>query len=113
MLLTLIAPASPLSVVTRMRTASIFSAYGLVACTAACARRSLVAATTCMALVIFCVFLMLSIRRTMSLYAGNYFEAFFRGGGLGFFPSPLGGRSAAGRVGGAEPAGGAGSGTSL
>src|SRR6266436_4696821 len=135
MLLTLTAPASPLSVVTRIITArvpsrrtrkgclysvarspavwstsSIFSEYGLVAWTAACARRSLVAATTCIALVIFCVFLMLSIRRTMSRYAGNYLVAFFRGA-LGF-ASPLVGRSAAGRVGGLTLAAGAGSGTS-
>src|ERR1700716_1896966 len=108
MLLTLMAPHRPLSVVTRIitarlpsrrtrngclysvarspavcRTSSIFSAYGRVSCTAAWALRSLVAATTCMALVIFCVFLMLSIRRTMSLYAGNYFDAFFLGAALG------------------------------
>jgi hypothetical protein len=31
-----------------------------------------VAATTCIALVIFCVFLIESMRRTMSLKAGNY-----------------------------------------
>src|SRR5438067_5660690 len=98
MLLTLMAPHRPLSVVTRIITARlpsrltrngclysvarsltvwstsiILSAYGRVACTAACARRSRVAATTCIALVIFCVFLIESIRRTMSLYAGNYY----------------------------------------
>src|SRR5579859_7048429 len=101
MLLTLIAPHSPLSVVTRTITArfpsrrtrngwrysvarsptvcstsTILSAYGRVAFTAACARRSRVAATTCIALVIFCVFLIESMRRTMSLNAGNY-VAFF------------------------------------
>src|SRR6266550_6626779 len=96
MLLTLIAPQRPRSVVTRIitarlpsrrtrngclysvarsptvcRTSIILSAYGRVACTAACARRSRVAATTCIALVIFCVFLIESMRRTMSLNAGN------------------------------------------
>src|SRR2546430_15872616 len=95
MLLTLMAPQRPLSVVISTitarlpsrrirngwrysvarsvvvcRTSTIFSAYGRAACTACCARRSLVAATTCIALVIFCVFLMESMRRTMSLYAG-------------------------------------------
>ena len=51
-------------------TSVIFSAYGRAACTAPCARRSRVAATTCIALVIFWVFLIESIRRTMSRYAG-------------------------------------------
>src|SRR4029077_16343214 len=134
MLLTLTAPASPFAVVIRIitarvtsrrtrkgclysvarspavcRTSSIFSEYGRVAWTAACARRSLVAATTCMALVIFCVFLMLSIRRTMSRYAGNYLLAFFRGEDLGFgsaSPSPFCGEGSGEGL-------GAGSGTSL
>src|SRR5712664_3601473 len=138
MLLTLSAPVRPLSVVTRIitarvpsrltrngclysvarspavcRTSSIFSAYGRVACTAACARRSLVAATTCIALVIFCVFLMLSIRRTMSLYAGIPYLAFFRAGALGFgggSPSPFRGD---GSGEGLELTAGAESGTSL
>src|SRR6266571_148483 len=95
MLLTLIAPQRPRSVVTRIitarlpsrrtrngclysvarsptvcRTSIILSAYGRVACTAACALRRRVAATTCIALVIFCVFLIESMRRTMSLYEG-------------------------------------------
>src|SRR5438874_7996743 len=108
MLLTLMAPHRPLSVVTRIITARlpsrltrngclysvarsltvwstsiILSAYGRVACTAACARRSRVAATTCIALVIFCVFLIESIRRTMSRYAGNCYCFFFLAGGLG------------------------------
>src|SRR3984893_17014628 len=134
MLFTLIAPHSPLSVVTRIITArlpsrltrngwrysvarspavcstsSIFSAYGRVACTACCARRSLVAATTCMALVIFCVFLIESIRRTMSRYAGNYVAFFFLGAAFALAPSPFG---AEGRGGGAEPPAAAGAGPS-
>src|SRR5690349_21564120 len=105
MLLTLMAPHRPLSVVTRIitarlpsrrtrngclysvarsptvcRTSIILSAYGRVACTAACALRSRVAATTCIALVIFCVFLIESMRRTMSRYAGNL-GCFARGRG--------------------------------
>ena len=50
-----------------------------MACTAACALRKRVAATTCIALVIFCVFRIESIRRTMSLNAGNYFFFFSAG----------------------------------
>src|SRR6266571_5843963 len=109
MLLTLRAPHSPLSVVTRIITArlpsrrtrngclysvarspavcstsSIFSAYGRVACTACWALRRRVAATTCIALVIFFVLLMLSMRRTMSRYAGIYDLA------LGFLGAALG-----------------------
>src|SRR2546425_7666512 len=150
MLLTLIAPHRPLSVVTRIitarlpsrrtrkgclysvarspavcRTSSIFSEYGRVAWTAACARRRRVAATTCIALVIFCVLRIESIRRTMSLKAGNYLSFdFFEGFDLGESPSPLGGEGwgagrelAASVVPGPEPGEsppeGPGSGTSL
>src|SRR6266566_9997712 len=106
MLLTLMAPHRPLSVVTRIITArlpsrrtrngclysvareaavcstsSIFSEYGRVALTAACARFKRVAATTCIALVIFWVFRIESIRRTISLNAGTYFAFGFLGFG--------------------------------
>src|SRR5215472_14028051 len=52
-------------------TSIIFSAYGRVACTVVWARRSLVAATTCIALVIFWVFCMLRMRRRTSRREGN------------------------------------------
>src|SRR6266576_2821237 len=116
MLLTLIAPHRPLSVVTRIITArlpsrrtrngclysvareaavcstsSIFSEYGRVALTAACARFKRVAATTCIALVIFCVFRIESIRRTISLNAGTYL-AFGSRGFLGFGSSEMAAR---------------------
>src|SRR5262249_37059173 len=48
-------------------TASILSAYGRAASAALCARRSLEAATICMALVIFCVALVAAMRTRMSL----------------------------------------------
>src|SRR6185295_20139673 len=48
-------------------TASIFSALGRAASAAACARRSLEAATICIALVIFCVALVAAMRTRMSL----------------------------------------------
>src|SRR4030081_3288400 len=48
-------------------TASIFSAYGRAASAAICARRSLEAATICIALVIFCVALVEAMRTRMSL----------------------------------------------
>src|SRR4030081_3934215 len=48
-------------------TASIFSAYGRAASAAVCARRSLEAATICIALVIFCVALVEAMRTRMSL----------------------------------------------
>src|ERR1700740_1278287 len=48
-------------------TASIFSAKGRAASAALCARRSLDAATICIALVIFCVALVEAMRTRMSL----------------------------------------------
>src|SRR5215475_3398605 len=48
-------------------TVSIFSAKGRAASAAVCARRSLEAATICMALVIFCVALVEAMRTRMSL----------------------------------------------
>src|SRR6476619_7934454 len=48
-------------------TLPIRSAYGRAASAAACARRSLDAATICMALVIFCVALVAAMRTRMSL----------------------------------------------
>src|ERR1700732_5263816 len=48
-------------------TASIFSSEGRAASAAVCARRSLDAATICMALVIFCVALVEAMRTRMSL----------------------------------------------
>src|SRR5258706_13482364 len=116
MLLTLIAPHRPLSVVTRIITArlpsrrtrngclysvareaavwstsSIFSEYGRVALTRACARFKRVAATTCIALVIFWVFRIESIRRTISLNAGTYLT-FGSRGFLGFGSSEMAAR---------------------
>ena len=58
-------PAMPAAIF--CRTASIFSANGRAASAAACARRSLDAATICMALVIFCVALVAAIRTRISL----------------------------------------------
>src|ERR1700730_16868288 len=52
------------------RTSSIFSEYGRVARTDCCARRIRVAATTCMALVIFWMFWVLRMRRRMSRREG-------------------------------------------
>src|SRR5437016_8153784 len=72
------------------------SAYGRAASAAACARRSLEAATICMALVIFCVALVAAMRTRMSLRLAIFLRlyplscpAFCRASRLGGHHGPL------------------------